>query len=191
MGLFDSLAGRVETDSTAGVAAALRAPVVLVVDVAAMGQSVAALVHGFRAYDEVLWLGGVILNRVASERHEQLLRDALDDIGVPVFGALRRRDLPSVLPSRHDGVVPVAHRSVEAMRGVRRLGEAIAAAVDLDRVLALARSAPRLAASPWSAVDEVGTDDDTPVTIGHRPTDRRSPAGPAHVLLVRRDEPSC
>jgi cobyrinic acid a,c-diamide synthase len=170
MGLFDSLAGRVETDSTAGVAAALRAPVVMVVDVAAMGQSVAALVHGFRAYDEVLWLGGVILNRVASERHEQLLRDALDDIGVPVFGALRRRDLPAVLPSRHDGVVPAAHRSVDAMRGVRRLGEAIGAAVDLDRVLALARSAPRLAASPWSAVDEVGTDDDTPVTVGRRPT---------------------
>ena len=67
---------------------------VLVVDVASMGQSVAALVHGFRAYDEMLWLGGVILNRVASDRHEQLLRDALDDIGVPVFGALRRRDLP-------------------------------------------------------------------------------------------------
>jgi cobyrinic acid a,c-diamide synthase len=169
MGLFDSLAGRVETDSTAGVAAALRAPVVMVVDVGAMGQSVAALVHGFRAYDEVLWLGGVILNRVASDRHEQLLRDSLDDIGVPVFGALRRRDLPSVLPPRHDGVVPVAHRTVDAIRGVRRLGEAVGAAVDLDGIMALARSAPRLGVSPWEAAVELGVDDDTPIPSARRP----------------------
>lgn len=151
MGLFDSLAGRSETDSTAAVATALRTPVVLVVDVAAMGQSVAALVHGFRAYDEMLWLGGVILNRVASDRHEQLLREALDDIGVPVFGALRRHELPAALPSRQHGVVPVLHRGVEAYRGVRRLGEAISATVDLERLLSLARSAPRLATEPWSA----------------------------------------
>ncbi|GAB3986717.1 hypothetical protein GCM10027615_79580 [Plantactinospora veratri] len=117
MGLFDSLAGRPEVDSTAAIATTLRAPVVLVVDVGSMGQSVAALAHGFRAYDEMLWLGGVILNRVASDRHEQLLRDALDDIGVPVFGALRRRDLPAVLPSRQHGVVPVMQRGVEAYRG--------------------------------------------------------------------------
>ncbi|HEY6595562.1 MAG TPA: cobyrinate a,c-diamide synthase [Asanoa sp.] len=171
MGLFDSLAGRVETDSTAGVAATLRAPVVMVVDVSAMGQSVAALVHGFRAYDELLWLGGVVLNRVASDRHEELLREALDDIGVPVFGALRRRSLPAVLPPRHDGVVPAAHRTVEALRGVRRLGEAVDGAVDLDRLLALARSAPHLAVAPWSASAEVAAppDETGQTRVGHRP----------------------
>ncbi|MDQ7909581.1 cobyrinate a,c-diamide synthase [Phytohabitans sp. ZYX-F-186] len=164
MGLFDSLTGRADSHSTAGVAATLRAPVILVVDVGAMGQSVAALVHGFRAYDEVLWLGGVILNRVASDRHEQLLREALDDIGVPVLGALRRRDLPAALPSRHDGVVPVVHRSVEAGRGVRRLGEGIAGAVDLDRLVGLARSAPQLGVEPWTARGESPA-----VAVGRRP----------------------
>ncbi|MEO3748317.1 cobyrinate a,c-diamide synthase [Plantactinospora sp. B5E13] len=156
MGLFDSLAGRAETESTAAIATSLRAPVVLIVDVGAMGQSVAALAHGFRAYDEMLWLGGVILNRVASDRHEQLLRDALDDIGVPVFGALRRRDLPAVLPSRQHGVVPVMQRGVEAYRGIRRLGEAVTGGVDLDRLLALARSAPRVPVDVWSAPEAVG-----------------------------------
>ncbi|WP_239083994.1 cobyrinate a,c-diamide synthase, partial [Asanoa ishikariensis] len=171
MGLFDSLAGRVETDSTAGVAAALRAPVIMVVDVGAMGQSVAALVHGFRAYDELTWLGGVILNRVASDRHEQLLREALDDIGVPVYGALRRRDLPSTLPPRHEGVVPVLHREVEALRGIRRLGESIAGAVDLDGLLALAHSAPNLPATPWSPASELALapDDTAAVLVGRRP----------------------
>ncbi|GIJ27568.1 hydrogenobyrinate a,c-diamide synthase [Micromonospora qiuiae] len=150
MGLYDSLTGRCETESTAAVATALRSPVVLVVDVAAMGQSVAALVHGFRAYDEQLWLGGVILNRVASARHEALLREALDDIGVPVYGALRRQDLPSVLPARRHGVVPVLAGAGEATRAVRRLGEAVTATVDLDRLLGLANSAPPLGGQPWS-----------------------------------------
>ncbi|MGW0430990.1 cobyrinate a,c-diamide synthase [Micromonospora sp. NPDC003197] len=150
MGLFDSVVEQPEIDSTAAICAALRTPVVLVVDAATMGQSVAALVHGFRAYDELVWLGGVILNRVASDRHEQLLREALDDIGVPVFGVLRRQDLSHVLPTREHGIVPVAHGSVEAYRGVRRLGEAIAEAVDLDRLLTLARSAPRVPVAAWS-----------------------------------------
>ncbi|PZF83662.1 cobyrinate a,c-diamide synthase [Micromonospora deserti] len=150
MGLYDSLAGRPESESTAAVAIALRSPVVLVVDVAAIGQSVAALVHGFRAYDEQLWLGGVILNRVASARHETLLREALDDIGVPVYGVLRRQDLPAVLPPRRHGMVPVLAGSGDAVRAVRRLGEAVAATVDLDRLLGLARSAPPLPAQPWA-----------------------------------------
>ncbi|WP_327038576.1 cobyrinate a,c-diamide synthase [Micromonospora maris] len=150
MGLYDSLSGRGDTESTAAVATALRSPVVLVVDVAAMGQSVAALVHGFRAYDEQLWIGGVILNRVASSRHEALLREALDDIGVPVYGALRRQDLPPVLPSRRHGVVPVVTGAGEATRAVRRLGEAVAATVDLERLLGLARSAPALGMPAWS-----------------------------------------
>jgi len=153
MGLFDSLAGQADNGSTATVAAVLRAPVVLVVDAAAMGQSIGALVHGFRAYDEMLWLGGVILNRVGSDRHEQVLRDALDDIGVPVLGVLRPGEVPAVFAPRQQGMVPVAHRDIEAARLVRRLGETVADTVDLDRVLGLARSAPRLSTRAWSAVD--------------------------------------
>jgi cobyrinic acid a,c-diamide synthase len=151
MGLFDTLAGRAETDSTAGVAAELRAPVVLVIDVATMGQSVAALVHGFRAYDEVLRIAGVILTRVASDRHEHLLREALDDIAVPVLGALRRRDLTAALPARQHGALPVVQQTIDAVRGVRRLADAVGEGVDLDQVVALARSAPRLAVEPWTA----------------------------------------
>ena len=167
MGLYDGLAGRSDAESTAQIAGLLRAPVVLVVDVAAMGQSVAALAHGFRAYDELLWLGGVILNRVASDRHEELLRESLDDIGVPVLGALRQRELPrSGLPSRVDGVVPVVHHSVEATRAVRRLGETIAGAVDIERVLTVARSAPRLVTEPWCPP---GPASSGPASSGTRP----------------------
>jgi cobyrinic acid a,c-diamide synthase len=158
MGLFDSLTGQPEIDGTAAVAASLRAPVVLVVDVAAMGHSVAALVHGFRMFDEMVHLGGVVLNRVASPRHEEMLRTALDDIGMPVLGALRRGDLPNVLPARAHGPVPVAHRTVEASRAVRRLGEAVAECLDLERLLGLANSAPSLPGPIWTPAEAVGGD---------------------------------
>jgi cobyrinic acid a,c-diamide synthase len=157
MGLYDGLSGHTDVASSAQVAELLRAPVVLVVDVAAMGQSVAALVHGFRVYDELLWLGGVILNQVASDRHEQVLREALDDIGVPVLGALRRRELSGVaMPARTEGLVPVIHRSAELIRAVRRLGEVVTGSVDLERLLLLARSAPALAGEAWSPSAALG-----------------------------------
>jgi len=156
MGLFDSLTGQPEIDGTAAVAATLRAPVVLVVDVAAMGHSIAALVHGFRMFDEMVHLGGVILNRVASPRHEQMLRTALDDIGMPVLGALRSGDLPNVLPARAHGPVPVAHRAVEASRAVRRLGEAVVAGLDLERLIALANAAPPLPGPVWTPSEVIG-----------------------------------
>jgi cobyrinic acid a,c-diamide synthase len=156
MGLFDSLTGQPEIDGTAAVAATLRAPVALVVDVASMGHSIAALVHGFRMFDEMVHLGGVILNRVVSPRHEQLLRTALDDIGMPVLGALRRGDLPNVLPARSHGPVPVAHLAADALRAVRRLGDTVSAALDLDRIVALAASAPALPGPVWSPAEAVG-----------------------------------
>jgi cobyrinic acid a,c-diamide synthase len=76
MGLFDGRGSTTE-GSTAHVAALLGAPVVLVVDASSMSHSVAALVHGFATYGDVQ-LAGVVLNRVGSDRHEQLLREALE-----------------------------------------------------------------------------------------------------------------
>nr|WP_245620408.1 cobyrinate a,c-diamide synthase [Cryptosporangium arvum] len=155
MGLYDGAVGHGDLGSTAQVAAALRAPVVLVVDSSAQGRSVAALVHGFRTYEPSVWLGGVILNRVGSERHEKILRDACEEIGTPVFGALRRRDAIST-PSRHLGLVPVAERSQEATEAVDAMGRIVAESVDLDRLLWLARSAPPVSADPWSPSEAVG-----------------------------------
>jgi cobyrinic acid a,c-diamide synthase len=140
MGLYDGAAGRGEFASTAQVARMLDAPVLLVVDTTAMGRSVAALVAGFAGFDRRLRIGGVVLNRVGSDRHEMILREALAEIGVPVLGALRRHDALAT-PSRHLGLVPVAERGADAVATVRALGDVVAASVDLDAVLALARSA--------------------------------------------------
>jgi cobyrinic acid a,c-diamide synthase len=148
MGLYDGRTGAGETGSTAHVAGLLEAPVILVVDAAAQGRSVAALVHGFRSFGNVR-IAGVILNRVGSDRHEQILRDACEEVGTPVLGALRRADAVAA-PSRHLGLVPAAERRAEAQASVDALATLVAAAVDLDEVAAIARSAPPLTVEPWS-----------------------------------------
>ncbi|MFC0528426.1 cobyrinate a,c-diamide synthase [Phytohabitans kaempferiae] len=148
MGLYDGRVGAGDFGSTAHVAALLAAPVVLVVDASAQGRSVAALVHGFRSFGSVR-LAGVILNRVGSDRHEALLRDACEEVGTPVLGALRRHSAVAA-PSRHLGLVPVVERSAEAAASVAALAALVAGGVDLDAVLAVARDAPPLTAEPWS-----------------------------------------
>jgi cobyrinic acid a,c-diamide synthase len=153
MGLYDGAAGQGELASTAQVAKLLRAPVVLVVDGSSQSRSVAALVHGFASWDPEVRIGGVVLNKVGSDRHEALLREALDGSGVPVLGVLRRA--PQVhTPSRHLGLVPVAERQAEAVGAVAALAEQVRAGVDLEAVLALARSAPEPGAEAWSPAAE-------------------------------------
>jgi cobyrinic acid a,c-diamide synthase len=143
------LEGRGELASTAQVAKLLDAPVLLVVDAAKVGRSVAATVHGFATFDPSLRLAGVVANRVGSERHEQIVAEALAPLGVPLVGVLRRDAVPE-LPSRHLGLVTAREQGAEAAGAVAAIGQAVAGALDLDRVLGLARSAPPTVVRPWS-----------------------------------------
>jgi cobyrinic acid a,c-diamide synthase len=148
MGMFDGATGSGELASTAQVAKLLRAPVLLVVDCATMARSVAAVVHGFAGFDPDVHIAGLVLNRVASDRHEQLLREALDPLGIPVLGVLRRQPTLAT-PERHLGLVPAAERRAAAQRTVTGLGAAIAEACDLRAVAAIAAAAPPLASASW------------------------------------------
>jgi cobyrinic acid a,c-diamide synthase len=106
MGLFDGVAtrGRSGSGSSAETAKAMGWPVILVLDVGGQAQSAAATALGFAQYDPDLRIAGVILNRVASPRHERLTRLGMDRAGLPVLGALPRRgDL--TLPERHLGLI--------------------------------------------------------------------------------------
>ncbi|MGD1899436.1 MAG: cobyrinate a,c-diamide synthase [Phormidesmis sp.] len=110
MGLFDGATGIDDTASTAHIARLLRLPVVLAVDCSRMARSLAALVQGYRNFDKRIHIAGVILNRVGSDRHLQLLSDALAAIAMPIFGVFRReKDIE--LPSRHLGLVPAGEVS--------------------------------------------------------------------------------
>ncbi|GAB3178798.1 cobyrinic acid a,c-diamide synthase [Micromonospora palomenae] len=164
MGLHDGAVGRRSYASTAHVARLIDAPVLLVLDTTAQGRSAAALVLGMRAFDPGVRIGGVLLNRVGSPRHETLLRDALAEVGVPVLGAVTRA-AEVTAPSRHLGLVPVAERAPESLAVVAALAELVESTVDLDAVLDLARTAPPLTVSAWDPASAVGgpTGGDRPV----------------------------
>jgi cobyrinic acid a,c-diamide synthase len=159
MGLFD---GRISDEvagtaqgSTAHVAALLGAPVILVVDARGQSHSIAALLHGFSTFDHppqaggaptVRRIAGVILNRIGSPRHEEVLRQACAHAGVPVFGAIPRADELSV-PSRHLGLVTAVEYGEQARAAVDAMTELVCRHVDLAAVSDAATS--RVSDNPW------------------------------------------
>ncbi|MFN8070686.1 MAG: cobyrinate a,c-diamide synthase [Mycobacterium sp.] len=157
MGLFD---GRISepfrlpaAGSTGEVAGLLVAPVVIVVDGRGQSQSIAAVLHGFSTIDPGVRVAGVILNRVGTPRHEQVLRQACESVGVPVLGALPRLEELSV-PSRHLGLVTAAEHGDRARDAVAAMTDLVSRHIDLDAVRALAGSA--VTSEPWSPREAVG-----------------------------------
>lgn len=146
MGLFDGPRGAF--GSTADLAHMLQLPVLLTVDARHQGQSIAALVHGFTRYKLGLKSAGVILNRVSSERHEAILRDAL---GHRVLGVVRHDDSLH-LPSRHLGLVQ-AEENQRLEQFIEGAASAVAHETILDTILEtasqpLGESANRLPLKP-------------------------------------------
>ena len=107
MGLFDGATGKDDTASTAHVARLLNVPVVLILNCASTSRSVAAIAHGYRTFDPRVHIAGVVLNRVGSDRHLELLTQALEPLNLPILGVLRRQDNISI-PDRHLGLIPTA-----------------------------------------------------------------------------------
>lgn len=171
MGLFD---GKIDTTghgaasaegSTARVAEMLGAPVILVVDARGHSQSLAAVLHGFSTFDPRVRIGGVILNRVGSERHEAVLRQACERVGVPVLGALPRMSELAV-PSRHLGLITAVEHGGAATDAVEAMTALVARHVDVEKVSALAESATASAESnpaEWNPAGEVRATTSSPV----------------------------
>lgn len=152
MGLFDGAAAPGETGhgATADIAAQLGWPMLLVMDVSGQSQSAAAVAQGLRGFRPDVHVAGVILNRVASERHERLIRGAMEQTGIAVLGAIPR--LPDIrLPERHLGLVQAAEHP-DLGQWLDRLADIVTAHVDLPAVQALTQTecteAPPLHCTP-------------------------------------------
>jgi cobyrinic acid a,c-diamide synthase len=135
MGLFDGVAvpGLSGTGATADIAEMMGWPVLLVIDPSGQAQTAAAVAAGLRDFRSGVQLAGVVLNRVASARHEDLVRRALDAAGIAVFGALPR-DAAVTLPKRHLGLVQ-AEEQKEMDCLIDKAARFICEHVDLDEVL--------------------------------------------------------
>lgn len=158
MGLFDGVAraGEAGTGASADLAALTGWPVVLVLDVSGQAQSAAAVAHGFATMRPGVTLAGVVLNRVASPRHEALVRAGMEAAGIAVLGALPRNP-GIVVPERHLGLLQ-AEETPELDRIIAEAGAFIAANLDLQVLLAaattsrLAPQVPRRIAPPGQRI---------------------------------------
>jgi len=146
MGLYDGVAtkGASGFGSSAETAVRFGWPVILVVDVSGQAQSAAATALGFMKYMPDLPFGGVILNRVASPRHERLARLGMEQAGIKVLGVLPRRgDL--ALPERHLGLIQaIEHPDLE--QAISNYASFLSEHVDLDAIRAVAQgtNAPKV-----------------------------------------------
>jgi cobyrinic acid a,c-diamide synthase len=137
MGLFDGVrTEEARTGSAADLARRYHLPVLLVLDISGQSQTAAAVAHGFATFDPDVHIAGIVLNQVASERHEAQARAALEERGIPVVGAIRR-NADMALPERHLGLVQASeHAALEDF--IERLSEVMQASIDLDAVLSAA-----------------------------------------------------
>lgn len=141
MGLYDGvdLEG---SGSTAEIAKAIGAPVLLVVDATRMTRSVAAMVSGYQHFDPDIHVAGVILNKVARPRHEQMLKAAIERYcGIPVLGVIPKGKQFNI-PDRHLGLVPAAEND-EVAAAIDNTGNSVGAYLDLPGIIEVAqRAAP-------------------------------------------------
>ena len=139
MGLFDGSSAVHDVGSTAELAKQLRAPVVLVIDASAMARSVAAMASGYARFDPNLDVRAVVFNRVTSEGHYRLLRDAVEaDTDLTVVGYLRP-DAALTIPDRHLGLRTAIEQDGSHLYD--QLARSAGETIDLTRIEALARSA--------------------------------------------------
>ena len=139
MGLFDGVPAPVgRSGSSADTAALLGWPVLLVHDCTGQSQSAAALLKGCATYDHRIGVAGMILNRMGSERHRRLVQDAVEALGLKVFGSIPRSEGLS-LPERHLGLVQ-AGETADLEARIDALADLVEHNVDLAAVRAAATS---------------------------------------------------
>jgi cobyrinic acid a,c-diamide synthase len=164
MGLFDGVgenlglpnhhspASRNDFASTAHIARLLNLPVLLVIDCSRLSGSVAAIAHGYRSWDPRINFAGLVLNRVGSDRHLELLKEAIRfsdplrgiaPLNLPILGVFRRQDNITI-PDRHLGLVPTAELP-ELDQIIDRLAEIAAHSFDWENLLPLLKTSPNAA----------------------------------------------
>jgi cobyrinic acid a,c-diamide synthase len=140
MGLFDGATGANDFASTAHVSRLLNLPVLLILNCASLARSIAAIAHGYRTFDPRVQVAGIVLNRVGSDRHLELLKAALEPLNLPILGVLRRQE-EITIPDRHLGLIPTGEldRLQPILDRLADLGETC---FDWAQLMPLLRCAP-------------------------------------------------
>ena len=142
MGFYDGFKGGSSFASTYHVANITESPVLLVLDASKAARSVAAIALGFQKFHKSSRISGIILNKIGSHKHEQLCRDALEKIKIPIVGVIPK-DSNLVLESRHLGLVSTQNKHV-IQKQIQSVSKTIANFLDIDKIIDITKNLPSL-----------------------------------------------
>ncbi len=137
MGLFDGAEGKNNFASTAQIAKILDSPIILVIDASKAARSIAAIAYGFMNFDKGLKIKGIILNKIASNKHFQLIKDAFDNnIKIPIVGVIYKNQ-EFTFSERHLGLIPTAELDNKRKKKILNSVRTISDCLDPDKLISL------------------------------------------------------
>ncbi len=141
MGYYDGFGGKTNYASTHHVASLLKAPTVLILDASKTARSIAATALGFVKFHRNSRIIGIILNKIGSKKHENLCRQALTNLKVPILGSIQKNS--ESLESRHLGLIPVREQK-SLQNKIRKISREISDNLDIEKIIQICKNIPQL-----------------------------------------------
>ena len=141
MGYYDGFGGKTNYASTHHVASLIKSPTILILDASKAARSIAATALGFTKFHRNSRIVGIILNKIGSKKHENMCKQALANLKVPILGSILKNS--ESLDSRHLGLIPVReHRSLQ--NKIRKVSREISDNLDIDKIIKICKNVPEL-----------------------------------------------
>ena len=141
MGYYDGFGGKTNYASTHHVASLLKSPTVLVLDASKAARSIAATALGFAKFHRNSRIIGIILNKIGSKKHEQMCRQALANMKIPILGSILKNS--ESMKSRHLGLIPVKEQK-SLQNKIRKISREISENLDIDKLIQICKNVPQL-----------------------------------------------
>jgi len=141
MGYYDGFGGKTNYASTHHVASLLKSPTVLVLDASKAARSIAATALGFAKFHRNSRIVGIILNKIGSKKHENMCRQALANLKIPILGSIAKNS--ESMESRHLGLIPVKEQK-SLQNKIRKISREISDSLDIDKIVQICKNVPQL-----------------------------------------------
>ena len=141
MGYYDGFGGKTNFASTHHVASLLKAPTILVLDASKAARSIAATALGFAKFHRNSRIVGIILNKIGSKKHENMCRQALANLKIPILGSILKNS--DSMESRHLGLIPVKEQK-PLQNKIKKISREISDSLDIDKILQICKNVSQL-----------------------------------------------
>jgi len=141
MGYYDGFGGKTNFASTHHVASLLKAPTILVLDASKAARSIAATALGFAKFHRNSRIVGIILNKIGSQKHENMCKQALANLKIPILGSIVKNS--ESMESRHLGLIPVKEQK-SLQNKIRKVSREISDGLDIDKIVQICKNVPQL-----------------------------------------------